>query len=81
MSKQPDFKEFKTVESMRNEILPEEFPEGPYGSSRNEKLGKNSPWEADQYRVSAFTYENREFHEDLQRQIPGSHPLHDDPDQ
>ncbi|RAL27006.1 hypothetical protein [Thermoflavimicrobium daqui] len=80
MSNRPDYKELKTVESVRNEILPEEFPEGPYGSTRNEKLGKSTPWEKDQHAVSNFAYENREFHEGLQREMPGSHPTHDDPE-
>jgi hypothetical protein len=80
MGKQPDYKELKTVESQRNEIIPEEFAEGPYGSPINKKLGKTSPCEDDQFSISGFTYENREFHEDLDRRMPGSHPIHDDPD-
>lgn len=35
------YSELSTVESQRNEILQEEFPEGPYGAATNEaRLGK-----------------------------------------
>ncbi|MET3287944.1 hypothetical protein ACTID9_19895 [Brevibacillus fluminis] len=75
--------DFGVVQSQRNEILQEEFPEGPYGSSRNEaRLGKSTPWEEGQHSTTTrFTYETREFHENLQRLVPGSHPIHDDPDE
>lgn len=74
--------DFGVVQSQRNEILPEEFPEGPYGSLRNEsRLGKSAPWEEGQRSKSAYTYETREAHEDLQRLVPGAHPLHDDPEE
>ncbi|MFC4076106.1 hypothetical protein [Salinithrix halophila] len=70
-----------TVESQRNELVPEEFPEGPYGASTNEDvLGKESPWRASQHAGPQFTYEMRQFHEGIPRQVPGSHPTHDDPD-
>ncbi len=74
------YSELSTVESLRNEILPEEFPEGPYGAPTNElRLGKATGWEEGQHSTSAFTYENREFHQGLYRGEPGSHPPHDDP--
>ncbi|WP_124726650.1 hypothetical protein [Staphylospora marina] len=76
-----DYRELKTVESMRSEMVPEEFTDGPYGAATHpEKLGKQSPVHPEQHASPRFTYEMREFHEDLPRVIPGSHPTHDDPD-
>ncbi|WP_091742894.1 hypothetical protein [Marininema mesophilum] len=70
-----------TVESQRNDVFPEEFPEGSFGSSINEAtLGKQSPWLPTQHAAPQFTYEMRRFHEGIPRQMPGSHPTHDDPD-
>ncbi|SMO83658.1 hypothetical protein [Melghirimyces algeriensis] len=75
------YNDLKSVESQRNELVPEEFPEGPYGATTNEDvLGKESPWRASQHASPRFTYEMREFHEGIPRQVPGSHPTHDDPD-
>jgi hypothetical protein len=74
------YTDVSTVESLRNEVIPEEFPEGPYGAAHNEDvLGKESPWIASQHAAPQFSYENREFHEGIPRQDPGSHPTHDDP--
>ncbi|WP_240512005.1 hypothetical protein [Paludifilum halophilum] len=74
------YNDVKTVESLRNEVVAEEFPEGPYGAATNEDvLGKESPWKASQHAAPQFTYEMREFHQGLPRRIPGSHPTHDDP--
>jgi hypothetical protein len=73
--------ELSTVESQRNEIIPEEFPEGPYGAATNEELlGKATGWESDQHVISNFAYEYRNFHQDLPRQEPAAHQTHDDPD-
>lgn len=34
-----------TVQSQRNDLTAEEFPEGPYGASiESESLGKSAPW-------------------------------------
>ncbi|QQE75608.1 hypothetical protein KDJ56_06485 [Brevibacillus composti] len=77
------YSELSTVESQRNEILQEEFPEGPYGSATNaERLGKSTGWEPSQHSTSTrFTYETRQFHEHLTRQLPGHHPTHDNPNE
>ncbi|MDN4595450.1 hypothetical protein NWF35_16450 [Polycladomyces subterraneus] len=76
-----DFHDVSTVESQRNELIPEEFPEGPYGAAHNEpQLGKSTPWRPGQHAAPQFTYEMREFHEGLPRQAPGSHPTHDEQD-
>lgn len=72
-------RELSTVKSLHSDLIPEEFPEGPYGAATHEKkLGKSSPWRPGQHTTSAFTYEMREFHEGLPRESPGSHPTHDD---
>lgn len=80
MKKKQNFRELNTVESQQNELVPEEFPEGPYGAAVSGKPGKSSPWRPTQHASPRFTYEMREFHEGLQRHFPGSHPTHDDPD-
>ncbi|WP_139491326.1 hypothetical protein [Brevibacillus dissolubilis] len=76
-----NFSELSTVESQRNEILQEEFPEGPYGATTNaERLGKATGWEEGQHSTSTrFTYETRNLHENLSRRYPVSHPTHDEP--
>jgi len=74
-----DYSELSTVQSQRNEILQEEFPEGPYGAATNEvRLGKATGWEPGQHSTNThYTYETRQMHEDLPRQYPGAHPIHD----
>ncbi|BBI32211.1 hypothetical protein [Cohnella abietis] len=67
-----------TVESQRNDLIPEEFPEGSYGSMiLKESLGKSTPWREDQRPPNRFSYENRELHAGLDRDYPGDHQLHD----
>lgn len=76
------YTDLSTVESQRNEIIAEEFPEGPYGAATDEDvLGKETPYTASQHAAPRFTYENREFHAGLPRQDPDAHPTHDDPSQ
>ncbi|MFD2671309.1 hypothetical protein [Marinicrinis sediminis] len=66
-----------TVESQRNDTIPEEFPEGPYASTlRTESLGKSTPWRADQRPPNRFAYENRQLHAELPRQYPPGHHTH-----
>lgn len=75
------FSELSTVESQRDNLLPEEFPEGPYGSSINRKLGKDGLYLESQRATSAFTYEYKDFHEGIERIYPGAHVTHDDPEE
>ncbi|WP_068773323.1 hypothetical protein [Paenibacillus sp. FJAT-26967] len=61
-----------TVESQRNDTIPEEFPEGPYGSPMaSPTLGKSTPWREDQRPTNRFRYENRDLHEGIERDYPG----------
>ncbi|WP_159882639.1 hypothetical protein [Paenibacillus puerhi] len=72
------YTDFETVESARNDLTAEEFPEGPYGSDLlTESLGKSSPWRADQRSQNRFSYENRQLHAGLPRDYPGDHRMHD----
>ncbi|WP_281890939.1 hypothetical protein [Paenibacillus sp. YYML68] len=71
------YTDFATVESQRNDLTAEEFPEGPYGTSLPlESLGKSTPWRDDQRSNNRFSYENRELHAGLPRNYPGEHPTH-----
>ncbi|MDF2964369.1 MAG: hypothetical protein K0S39_6104 [Paenibacillus sp.] len=72
------YTDLATVESQRNDLVAEEFPEGPYGSSIiPESLGKSTPWREDQHSPNSYTYENRELHAGVSRGYPGAHPTHD----
>jgi len=64
------FTDLATVESQRNDLIAEEFPEGPYGSPVNAKLGKSTPWRMDQRPPNAFDYENRTLHAGMEREYP-----------
>lgn len=73
---------FSNVEKMKNYIIPEEFPEGPYGSDNkknNPVENKSTPWRKEQRSYSAFNYEFKSLHQNLPRQIDGAHSPHDDP--
>ncbi|WP_170008063.1 cytosolic protein [Bacillus fonticola] len=76
------YTDFSNVETMRNFVAPEPFPEGPYGAPRGENepvVNKTTPWEEGQRYYSAYNYENKSLHADIPRGIAPSHPAHDDP--
>ncbi|WP_087972706.1 hypothetical protein [Oceanobacillus rekensis] len=78
--REKEFSDFSNVEKQRNQLIPEEFPEGAYGSEMNqdEKVtGKSEPWTEGQYRDSAYVFPDRAQHEGLPRQADGAHPTHD----
>ncbi|MGJ9457494.1 hypothetical protein [Oceanobacillus sp. CF4.6] len=80
--KQP-YSDFPNVNQQHNQLIPEEFPEGSYGSAINkdEKVtGKSEPWTEGQYRDSAFVFPDKNQHEGLPRQADGAHPTHDEKD-
>ena len=73
--------DLSTVESQRNDLTAEEFPEGPYGSDLvSASLGKSSPWRIDQRPPNRFDYENRRLHGDMDRVYPGDDRGPDLPD-
>ncbi|MBD8070451.1 cytosolic protein [Bacillus sp. PS06] len=81
-NKKKEYTDFSNVETMRNFLVPEQTPEGPYGSpiGNNDLVqSKSTPWKDGQTFYSGFTYENRTLHQNLPRQYPGAHPTHDDP--
>ena len=73
---------FSNVETQKNYVIPEEFPEGSYGSSQGENdlvENKSTPWREGQRSYSAYNYEFKSLHQNLPRQMEGAHPTHDDP--
>lgn len=63
--------DFDTVESQRNDLIAQEFPDGPYGSPILSELGKSTPWRIDQRPPNRYDYENRQLHAGLDRDYPG----------
>ncbi|MBM7583499.1 hypothetical protein JOC86_000036 [Bacillus pakistanensis] len=83
MAKDKEYTDVSNVETQRNFLTSEEYPEGPYGSpigKHEEVENKSTPWQEEQQYYSAFTYENRNLHQDLPRQVPGAHQTHDEKD-
>lgn len=76
------YTDFAAVEIQKKFLVPEEFPEGPYGEPfqkekpvKEKKTPSHYPYEQQFY--SAYTYENRTLHAGLPRQMDGAHPTHD----
>ncbi|MFD0588404.1 hypothetical protein ACFQZE_10360 [Paenibacillus sp. GCM10027627] len=66
------YTDVSTVQSQRNDLASEEFPEGSYGSDLpSESLGKSSPWRIDAKAAKPFSYENHSLHAGLPRNYPG----------
>ena len=66
------YTDLATVESQRNDLTAEEFPEGSYGSDKiTESLGKSNPYRIDQRSSNRFSYENRGLHAGIERDYPG----------
>nr|WP_232735726.1 hypothetical protein [Alteribacter populi] len=81
--KKENYTDFSNVETYKNFLTAEEYPEGPYGSPRGKTdtvENKSSPWEPGQQYYSNLTYENRNLHQNLPRKFPGAHQTHDDKD-
>lgn len=75
------YSDFANVEAMKNNLVPEQTPEGPYGSPINKDTpvsNKTTPFEKGQRPYSAFNYENKSLHENNPRKYPGAHPTHDE---
>ncbi|MFN2745028.1 MULTISPECIES: hypothetical protein [Bacillus] len=78
------YEDLSNVETQREFLAAEEFPEGAYGAAagKNEPVeNKETPWREGQQYYSNFTYEFRNLHQGLPRQYPGAHPTHDEDDQ
>lgn len=81
--KEKDYSDFSNVKKQKNQLIPEEFPEGPFGSSINkdEKVtSKSGPWVEGQYRDSAFVYPDKDQHAGIPRQADGAHPTNAEED-
>ncbi|WP_028401590.1 hypothetical protein [Bacillus panaciterrae] len=74
------YTDFAAVEAQHQYVIPEEFPEGPYGSSINSKLGKSTPWGKDQKTHKALSYDYEKPYEETERQYPDAAPTLDNPD-
>ncbi|GGG51452.1 hypothetical protein [Paenibacillus radicis (ex Gao et al. 2016)] len=67
-----EYSELSTVESQRNDLAREEFPEGPLGATiESESLGKSTPWRSGQRQNGPFSYENKSLHQGNGRHYPG----------
>jgi hypothetical protein len=75
-----NYEPLATEVSQRADVFLEEFPEGPYGSFNESRLGKTTPWMEGQHPAPQFSYENRIGHAGEPRDFPGAHPLHDEVD-
>ncbi|MEC1262887.1 hypothetical protein P9D34_21160 [Bacillus swezeyi] len=83
MDQRKDAEDMSNVETQRNFLTAEEFPEGAYGAAadKDEPVeNKSTPWREGQQYYSNFTYEFRNLHQGLPRQYPGAHPTHDKED-
>ncbi|WP_174728356.1 cytosolic protein [Mesobacillus harenae] len=78
------YTDFSNVETLKNFLTSEEFPEGPFGSPIRKDApvqNKADKWEEGQRFYTPFNYEFKNLHQNLPRQMEGAHPTHDDPDQ
>lgn len=70
-----DNAELSYVQAQQDDIMLEEFPEGPYGSARSEPIeGKSTPWEPGQRSISAYRDQNPV---DSDRKVPMNEPSTD----
>ncbi|MDY0322485.1 MAG: hypothetical protein RBR24_00520 [Candidatus Carbobacillus sp.] len=58
----------RTDHTYRHHLLPEEFPEGPYGSPMAMEVSRE--WLEDDHRVSAFEYTDKTLHQGIPRHLP-----------
>lgn len=82
--KEESYTDFSNVEAQRNFLIPEEYPEGPYGAPQGKNMpveNKSTPWKKGQRHYSAFNYEYKSLHQNIPRQYPGAHIPHDNQDE
>ncbi|CAM3780238.1 cytosolic protein [Mesobacillus zeae] len=80
--KKDQYSDISNAEKSSNYLMAEEYPEGPYGAPQGSTRpveNKSGNWGQDQRYYSAFNYEMKTFHQDIERQEEGAHPVHDDP--
>jgi len=60
-------RELEYVQSMQNTVVPEEFPDGPYGATvfLDQKLGKSTPWQPGQQTTNRNLDENPQYTDTL----------------
>lgn len=78
-----DYEDSSTAQNVKHDIIPEEYPEGPYGSpyNANETVeGKSTPWKEGQKSISPFAYSQKDLHEHTPRRVPGAHRVSKDDD-
>lgn len=71
--------DFSNVTKMNNELIPEEYPEGAFGSpigADDPVFSKSTPWVEGQRRKSAYIFPDKDQHADLPRKTPGAHFPH-----
>lgn len=76
-----EYSDFSNVTKLENDLIPEEFPEGPVGSVINNNQpvsGKSTGWKDGQRRLSAFNYADKEEREGKIRNYLGTPPTHDE---
>lgn len=67
------YSDFSNVTNIDNELIPEEFPEGPFGSAIHDAdpvSNKSTAWKVGQHQQSAFTYADKEHSERTERNYP-----------
>lgn len=70
-----EYSDFSNVKSVREDLVPEEFPEGAFGSSIDQDdtvLGKSTPWKEGQSRQSAFRHTYKEV---AAKEVVGNPPF------
>lgn len=83
MVKDKNYHDLPNVEKQQDFLTAEEFPEGAFGAPTGTDKpveNKSTPWKEGQQYYSAYTYEFRNLHQDLPRQVPGAHQTHDEKD-
>ncbi|MCU9612825.1 cytosolic protein [Caldibacillus lycopersici] len=75
------YSDFTNVEAGKNYLVPEEMPEGAYGSAFGVEKpveNKSSKWQDGQRPYSSYNYGFKALHEGMPRQMDDAHPPHDD---
>ena len=77
------YSDVSTVQNLRHDIIPEEYPEGPYGApigAVDPVKGKSTPWTKGQKSISPYAYSQKDLHEHTPRKIAGAHQVPEEDD-